>query len=121
MKKFLSLLIICQLVLVIGCKKDHQPEKVESLHITGIVLDEHSRKPVDSVYVSLGYTTFASPVVPVAHMTTGSDGTFEFTYTPDYDKQNLFYVHFDKLGYSTKSQPVDLYVADQQLSILMKK
>ncbi|HLO90359.1 MAG TPA: carboxypeptidase-like regulatory domain-containing protein [Lentimicrobium sp.] len=118
MKNFILLLLITPLFLFSGCKKEHQPEKVKSFHISGVVLDEHGN-PVDSVYVSLGYTTFASPVVPVAHMTTNNDGTFEFQYTPDYDKQNLFYVHCDKLGYSIKSQPVDLYKSEQSYEILI--
>ena len=66
------------LLITTACKKTEDPERVKSFHLSGIVYDKATYTPLDSVTVSLRYTSWFSPSIPVLTMKTSDDGTFEF-------------------------------------------
>lgn len=109
------------LLLSTACKKTDDPERAKSFHLSGVVLDKTTHTPLDSVTVSLSYTTSFSPSVPVLTLKTAEDGTFEFNYSPMQDKEYLYYIEADKVGYNWTNQPVDAYKERQSFEIQLVK
>jgi hypothetical protein len=109
------------LILLAACIKTEDPERVKSFHISGIVVDKATHTPLDSVTISLSYTSWFSPSVPVLNLKTAKDGTFEFTYSLNQDEEYLYYIDAEKIGYNWTNESVDPYKVEQSFEILLSK
>ena len=120
MKKLIPIFVIL-VVTSFSCKKDKP--RPSTIYISGTVTDKLTTNPLDSVNTSLNYSTgsIGSPLIPQTTIYTGTNGKFNFQFSP---KENYSYqLFFDKTGsgYKWQSKSIDLTKENQIFNIVLEK
>ena len=84
-------------------------------------MDEVTKLPLDSVDVTLRWSTFASPFTPITKIYTDKNGSFEINYSPNLANDYNYSLHFDREDYIWTSKFIDSYIAEQDFEVYMTK